>query len=112
VIRVTSNPEAPVNGMHLCVKGRFGFSYVHHTDRLTKPMVREYLLKGEPRPSSKERGAWVETDWDTALDLAAQKLASTRDNTDRIASVSFLLPNARTKKLPDEQVCASGDWHQ
>jgi len=79
VIRVTSNPEAPVNGMHLCVKGRFGFSYVHHTDRLTKPMVREYLLKGEPRPSSKERGAWVETDWDTALDLAAQKLASTRD---------------------------------
>ncbi|HOA21448.1 MAG TPA: formate dehydrogenase subunit alpha [Anaerolineaceae bacterium] len=79
VVRVTSKPEAPANGMHLCVKGRFGFSYVHHADRLTKPLVREYLLKGEARPSKEDRGPWVETDWDTALNLVAQKLATTRD---------------------------------
>ena len=37
IIRVTSNPNAPVNGMHLCVKGRYGYDFVHHPDRLTKP---------------------------------------------------------------------------
>lgn len=79
VVKVTSNPNAPVNGMHLCVKGRFGFSYIHHSDRLTKPLVREYLLNGGERPSKSDRGKWVETDWDTALNIAADKLAYTRD---------------------------------
>ncbi|KPL72213.1 formate dehydrogenase [Ornatilinea apprima] len=79
VVRVTSNPNAPVNGMHTCVKGRFGYDFVHHPDRLTKPMVREYLLKGQPRPSKSDRGQWVETDWDTALNLIAQKMVSYRD---------------------------------
>ncbi len=77
VVKVTSNPHAPANGMHLCVKGRFGFSYIHHEDRLTKPLVREYLLNGTQRPSKSDRGKWVETDWDTALDLVAKKLAET-----------------------------------
>jgi len=79
VVKVTSNPNAPVNGMHLCVKGRFGFSYIHHSDRLTKPLVREYLLNGGERPSKSDRGKWVETDWNTALNIAADKLASARD---------------------------------
>ena len=47
VIRVTSNPNAPVNGMHLCVKGRYGYDYIHHPARLVKPQVREYLLKAK-----------------------------------------------------------------
>ena len=80
VVRVTSNPAAPANGLHLCVKGRFGFSFVHHSDRLTKPLVREYLLKGEARPANKaDRGNWVETSWDTALDIVADKLVAARD---------------------------------
>ena len=44
VVRVTSNPDAPVNGTHLCVKGRYGFDYVHHPERLTRPRVRRELL--------------------------------------------------------------------
>lgn len=77
VIRVTSNPKAPVNGMHLCVKGRYGYDFIHHPDRLQRPRVRRYLLEGTPRPA--DRGEWVEVDWDTALDLAARKLAEVRD---------------------------------
>jgi predicted molibdopterin-dependent oxidoreductase YjgC len=77
IVRVTSNPEAPVNGMALCVKGRYGYDFVHHPDRLTKPLVRKYLLDGKPR--GKDRGEWVEVDWDTALDIAARKLRETRD---------------------------------
>ncbi len=25
----------------LCVKGRYGFDYVHHSDRLTTPLIRK-----------------------------------------------------------------------
>jgi predicted molibdopterin-dependent oxidoreductase YjgC len=77
IIGVTSKPDAPVNGMALCVKGRYGYDFVHHPDRLTRPMVRKYLLDGSPRP--KDRGEWVEVDWDTALDITANKLRSARD---------------------------------
>jgi predicted molibdopterin-dependent oxidoreductase YjgC len=78
IIRVTSNPNAPVNGMHLCVKGRYGYDFVHHADRLTKPRVRKYLIDGTPR--AHDRGEWVETDWNTALSITAKKLAEARDN--------------------------------
>jgi formate dehydrogenase major subunit/formate dehydrogenase alpha subunit len=79
VIRVSSRPDAPVNGMHLCVKGRFGYDFIHHPDRLTHPMVREYLLNGGQRPAGKDRGPWVEVDWDIAMEITASKLASARD---------------------------------
>jgi formate dehydrogenase alpha subunit len=72
ILRVVSNPHAAVNGMELCVKGRYGYDFVHHPDRLKTPRVRKYLLEGAPRP--KGRGDWVDTDWDTALDLVAATL--------------------------------------
>lgn len=77
VIRVTSHPDAPVNGMHLCVKGRYGYDFIHHEQRLKKPMVRRYLLDGTARPHG--RGEWVEVDWDAALKITAQKMAGARD---------------------------------
>lgn len=77
IIGVSSNPNAPVNGMALCVKGRYGYDFVHHPERLRKPQVRKYLLDGSPRPA--DRGEWVEVDWDTALEITAQKLRAARD---------------------------------
>jgi formate dehydrogenase major subunit/formate dehydrogenase alpha subunit len=86
IIRVTSNPEAPVNGIALCVKGRYGYDFVHHPDRLTRPLVRQYLLEGKERENPAEmrgaggsRGEWVEVDWDTALNITARKLREARD---------------------------------
>jgi formate dehydrogenase alpha subunit len=76
IIRVTSNPAAPVNGMSLCVKGRYGIDFVDHPDRLTKPRVRQYLLNGQRRPIGNDRGQWIEVDWDQALNLVADKLTS------------------------------------
>jgi formate dehydrogenase major subunit/formate dehydrogenase alpha subunit len=76
VIRVSSNHSAPVNGMHLCVKGRYGYDFIHHEQRLQRPRVRRYLLEGTVRPQG--RGEWVETDWDTALGIVTQKLAGSR----------------------------------
>jgi len=79
IIRVTSNPAAPVNGMHLCVKGRYGYDFVHHPDRLKRPRVRKYLLAGGRKQEAGSRGEWVEVDWDTALSITARKLCETRD---------------------------------
>jgi predicted molibdopterin-dependent oxidoreductase YjgC len=83
IIRVTSTEKAPVNGNHLCVKGRYGYDFVHHAERLLKPQVRRYLLEGKKKPAlsniegsaSSVQWDWVETDWDTALDITSQKLA-------------------------------------
>ena len=38
IVRVTSAEDAPVNGMALCVKGRYGYDYVHHPDRMSRPL--------------------------------------------------------------------------
>ena len=45
----------------LCVKGRFGYTFVHHEDRITSPLIRK-------------DGVLVETTWEEALDLVAKKL--------------------------------------
>lgn len=87
VIRVTSNrDDDSFNGMHLCVKGRYGYEFIHHPRRHAKPRVREYLLKNEPRPA--ERGKFVDVDWDTALDIAAKKLKQLRDGGAQIGTLA------------------------
>ncbi len=77
VLRVTSNAKAPINGDHLCVKGRYGYDFIQSPKRLKQPRVRKYLLDGTVRPHN--RGPWVEVDWDTALDIAARGLRAARD---------------------------------
>ena len=77
VASVTSTPDAPVNGMSLCVKGRYGYDFVHHADRLLKPRVRKYLLDGvAPTRRPVDRGAWVEVEWDTALRIVTRKFST------------------------------------
>lgn len=61
VIGVTSNTSAPVNGRALCIKGRFGWDFVHNEKRLTKPLI-------------KKDGKFVEASWDEALTLIATSL--------------------------------------
>ncbi|MEM9640819.1 MAG: formate dehydrogenase subunit alpha [Pseudomonadota bacterium] len=66
----------PANENRLCVKGRFGFDYINHPHRLTKPLIR--------RADAPEKGLnvdpntpWThfrEATWDEALDAAAKGL--------------------------------------
>ncbi len=106
IVRVTSNPQAPVNGMALCVKGRYGYDYVNHPDRLEHPLVRARWLDPEQMAAKLAGGEWqpvsvaekravpvaangrgnghgavspdtfIQTDWDTALDVIANKFAA------------------------------------
>ena len=61
VVRVRADRERPTNQGSLCVKGRYGFNFVNHPDRLTSPLI-------------KKDGQFVEATWDEALDLVARKL--------------------------------------
>lgn len=78
VVGVTSTFEAPVNGISLCVKGRYGYDFVHHPERLTQPLVREELLAGNLsiRPHDQPRGKLVPVSWDRALGIVASRLAN------------------------------------
>ncbi|HUG18033.1 MAG TPA: formate dehydrogenase subunit alpha [Planctomycetaceae bacterium] len=80
VIGVTSvESGVGVNGMSLCVKGRYGFDFIHHPERLTKPRVRRELIDGGTRTPGTPRGEWVEVEWDTACDIVARKFHQIRD---------------------------------
>ncbi|MEX2442555.1 MAG: formate dehydrogenase subunit alpha [Alkalispirochaeta sp.] len=90
IVRAEGFPEAPVNGSFLCSKGRYGWDYAAHPNRLTKPLIRKDLayemgLTDEPwdvpdqsplkaKPAVAREG-FVETDWETALSVVADRLA-------------------------------------
>jgi formate dehydrogenase alpha subunit len=80
VVKVTSAWYAPANNGALCVKGRFGWQFLHHPDRLKAPLMKASLwkrLKGSEGTPSPYPG-FVETDWDTALDTVAERLSAIR----------------------------------
>jgi predicted molibdopterin-dependent oxidoreductase YjgC len=58
IVRVTSAPDAPVNGMSTCVKGRYGYDYVQHADRLTRPLVRAKWLDAAQVETKVASGEW------------------------------------------------------
>jgi len=66
ILKVTGVEDVGPNYGSLCVKGRFGYDFVGHPDRLTKPLIRE----GE---------GFREASWDEALGLAAKRLGEARD---------------------------------
>ena len=69
--------EGPANQNRLCVKGRFGFDYVNHPERLTKPLIRINGKKKDLHPSinfSNLHEYFREASWDEALDFAGNGL--------------------------------------
>jgi predicted molibdopterin-dependent oxidoreductase YjgC len=77
VYKVTSPFNAPANHGNLCVKGRFGYDFIHSKDRLKQPLVRK---DGELVPAL----------WDQAMDYVAERLLEIRD-TYGPDSVGFLV---------------------
>ncbi len=74
--------DGPANKNRLCVKGRYGFDYVNHPDRLTQPLIRRGgVPKGmneffDPSDPSK---MFREASWEEALDFAAKGLVKIRE---------------------------------
>jgi formate dehydrogenase major subunit len=98
---VATGREQPGSQKRLCVKGRYGFDYVSHPQRLTKPLIRVTYPKGAlsrdvrgdsdgRRASARGRAGgpvdygeilphFREASWDEALDLAASRLSAIRE---------------------------------
>jgi formate dehydrogenase major subunit len=60
IVSARGDRDNPVNKGQLCVKGRFGYDFVSHSDRLTTPLI-------------KKDGAFVKASWEEALNLIAAK---------------------------------------
>src|SRR5579872_3427073 len=74
--------DGPANHNRLCVKGRFGFDYIHHPHRLTKPLVRLPNAKKDANDQVDPANPYThfrEASWDEALDIAAKGLVKIRE---------------------------------
>jgi predicted molibdopterin-dependent oxidoreductase YjgC len=89
IIGVRGNPDSPVNWGRTCVKGAFGYEFVNHPDRLTKPLIRKEwrMENGEWKMENGKSNfqspisnlhppisAFREATWDEALSLIASRL--------------------------------------
>ena len=83
--------DGPANHNRLCVKGRFGFDYVHHPDRLAEPLIRkDGVAKHDTdidpaNPYTHFRKA----SWEEALGRAAAGLRTIRDRDGKRALAGF-----------------------
>ncbi|MGL4323086.1 MAG: formate dehydrogenase subunit alpha [Beijerinckiaceae bacterium] len=69
--------NGPANNNRLCVKGRFGFDYIHHPHRLTKPLIRRDGVAKSAVMQIDSANPWDifrEATWEEALDRAAAGL--------------------------------------
>jgi formate dehydrogenase major subunit len=84
--------DGPANNNRLCVKGRYGFDYVSHRQRLTVPLIRR-----DDAPKQAEMDMdfdnplrdFREASWEEALDRAAGGLAAIRNTRGPSALAGF-----------------------
>ncbi len=76
IVRSNGVEGVSPNDGRLCVKGRFGYDYVHSPERLTKPLI-------------KKGGKFVESSWDEALDLVARKFSEIKEKYGRKALAGY-----------------------
>ncbi|KEO83781.1 formate dehydrogenase subunit alpha [Tumebacillus flagellatus] len=66
ILKVQPTPDAPVNGISTCVKGKFGWDFINSEERLTTPLIR----KGDE---------FVEATWEEAFDLIGRRLGEIKN---------------------------------
>ena len=65
IVSVRGDTHSPVNKGALCVKGRFGYDFVNHPDRLKYPLI-------------KKGNKFVKITWDKAIDIIVKKFSKYR----------------------------------
>lgn len=66
IVKVTGIEDVAPNFGSLCLKGRFGYDFVHSPERLKMPLLRK-------------NGDLVEVSWDEVLDFAAGRLSEIKE---------------------------------
>ena len=77
IVKVTGVEDGLPNKGRTCVKGRFGFDFIHNKDRLTTPLI-------------KENGEFREASWDEAMHLITDKFTQIlrEDGADALVGIS------------------------
>ena len=65
ILRANNRDQSGLNGEFLCAKGRFGYDFIHHKERLQAPLVRK-------------DGQLVEVAWSEALAYVAKRLGEVK----------------------------------
>ncbi len=68
ILRGDNRDKSGINGDFLCIKGRYAFDFANHTDRLTKPLVRQ------------ADGKFAEVSWEEGV--GARRQGAARDSRD------------------------------
>ncbi|OQW54785.1 formate dehydrogenase subunit alpha [Candidatus Raskinella chloraquaticus] len=82
----------PANRNRLCVKGRFGYDYIQHPHRLTKPLIRLPGMAKHANDQVDPANPWThfrEASWEEALDAAAGGLTAIREREGAKALAGF-----------------------
>jgi len=80
IVSVRGDSEGPANKGSLCVKGRWGYDFISHPERLTTPLIR---IPGTTRATGhngKVHEIFREASWDEALELVANKLLELKED--------------------------------
>ena len=91
-IAFVTGQDGPSNHGRLCVKGRYGFDYVHHPQRLTKPLIRKPGVPKDPARAldpADWQAVFMEASWDEALEVAARGLRQSRERSGADALAGF-----------------------
>ena len=74
IYKVTSPFDAVVNQGNLCVKGRFGYDFIYHPKRITRPLIRKTEQTAGARTQAFDREEWREVSWEEAVNYTADRL--------------------------------------
>ncbi len=91
-IRYVTGRDGPANNSRLCVKGRYGFDYVHHKHRLTVPLIRRHDAPKQAELAMDRDDPFAgfrEASWEEALAFASQGLRNLRDEQGAAALAGF-----------------------
>jgi len=81
IVRVEGR-DGPANHERLCVKGRYGYDYVHHPQRLTRPLIRKQGVAKSAdfvMDPADPLAVFREASWEEALQVAGGALKRIRD---------------------------------
>jgi NADH-quinone oxidoreductase subunit G len=84
IVRGDNRDKSGTNGDFLCIKGRYGFDFANHEERLTQPLIRK---NGKLTPAR----------WEDAFDLVGKKFAEVRDK-DGGAAIGVIGSNRTTNE--------------
>ena len=84
IVRGDNRDKSGTNGDFLCIKGRYGFDFANHEERLSQPLIRK---NGKLTPAS----------WEDAFELVGKKFAEVRDK-DGGAAIGVIGSNRTTNE--------------